>query len=544
VKKASEEGEILPGLVCSNLDFTGDLTEEQKDVQSALSEYGAAAGCSSRYTVKVLPNGLKVGIFGLSGLSSIEDSPTSGMKWINYIEEAKVITGELTPMCDLILCLSHCGTGSAEEGEDIELAKACPDIDVIVSAHSHSAYTEPVKVGATLIVSCGEYMDNLGVLKLRETEEGGYEVTDLRLDSLDEFVEKDSGIEELISGMKQDIDRDYLSAYRAFFTELDDYSYDGVIAHSSFDFISLSEMYATHDEYPLGDLIADSYLYEAKKQGINDIDVALVGLGTIRNSISEGDITLADAFEICSLGVGGDRSAGHPLVTSYITGAELSLLLQLDSSLGPMVSSIKMSYAGLRYSFNTERMLLDRVTEAYIMRDDGTMEEIEEGRLYKVVCNLYAANMLGMLNSLTKGTLKITPKDESGADIADFASRAMKTESGTEIKEWVAFADYLSSFQKNGDGISEIPLTYGSADGRKYKYAEGGVARVKNPGLTTVLAMVLSCLGVALLVFVSYKIWHSVKVRSDVRHRDRDKVDSTEVILEAQGQEKRHRDQH
>ena len=84
-------------------------------------------------------------------------------------------------------------------------------------------------------------------------------------------------------------------------------------------------MYATHGEYPFGNLIADSYIYEAKRNGIDDIDVALVGLGTVRNTFGKGDITTADAFEVCSLGVGSDGSAGHPIISAYITGKELKL---------------------------------------------------------------------------------------------------------------------------------------------------------------------------------------------------------------------------
>jgi len=544
LKKAEENGETLPGVVIGNLDFTGELTEEQKKVRASLEEYGDATGCPYTYTIREMENGIKVGIFGLSGLNSIEDSPTAGMKWTNYIEAAKVITAELEKSCDLILCLSHSGMSGRESGEDCELAKECPGIDVIVSGHSHSSFDTPVVVGTTRIVSAGEYMENLGVLSLTVKEDGSISELGYHLDALDETVEEDPSILSRIGEIRERIGEEYIDIYRDMFTELDEVEYDGVIAHCGFDFISLSEMYATHDEYPLGDLIADSYLYEARKQGIDDIDVCLVGLGTIRNSISAGDITLADAFEICSLGVGSDRSAGHPLLTGYVTGAELKLLLQLDSSLGPSVSSIKMSYAGLRYSFNTERVLLDRVTEAYLVSEDGTEEEIDEERRYKFCCNLYAANMLGMLNSLTKGVLKITPTDREGNVISDFSAVSLKTADGREIKEWVAFADYLSSFDKNDDGISEIPGSYSRKDGRKYKYSEGGAARLRNPGTTTVVLMIAVTIAFAGAILVLGKVYRKVSTSRRKRHRDRGKEDSTEVLQELEGQEKRHRDQH
>ena len=38
------------------------------------------------------------------------------------------------------------------------------------------------------------------------------------------------------------------------------YTFDEPICHSNFDMISLDEMYATHQEYTTGNMIADAYL--------------------------------------------------------------------------------------------------------------------------------------------------------------------------------------------------------------------------------------------------------------------------------------------
>ena len=115
---------------------------------------------------------------------------------------------------------------------------------------------------------------------------------------------------EKLEKYKEEISEGYLARFG--------YKYDQVIAHSNFDFMPLGDMYACHQEYPMGNLIADSYRYEANQNGIDDIDVYLVGLGTIRGSFSEGDIDVPTAFQMCSLGVGADGSAGHPLLSAYI----------------------------------------------------------------------------------------------------------------------------------------------------------------------------------------------------------------------------------
>ncbi len=488
----------LPPLLCANLDFSGDLSPEQQTVRSAMEEYNSLAGAEgTSYTVIEAENGMRLGLFGLSGESSIEDSPTSGMKWTDQAEAAKKAVSALSGRCDVIIALSHSGSDGNGQGEDAELAKAVPGIDMILSGHTHSVYTQPCMVGDTLIASAGCYLSAAGCVDVSVAPDGSVSFSGYRIIPLDDGVADDADIKALLEDYNSFIDGSYLAPYRL--------RADQLLAHCGFDFMSLDDMYASHQEYPLGNLIADSYLYEARKNGIDDIDVALVGLGTIRGSFTEGDISVSDAFEICSLGAGEDGSAGHPLLTAYITGRELKLLTELDASLGPMVSSIKMSYSGLEYSFNTKRMLLDRVTELHLVRADGSMEDIEDGRLYKVCCNMYAANMLGMLNGLTKGILSIVPKYADGSPVQDFYSCALSDLEGRELKEWFAFADYLSSFDKGEGELPEIPEMYKDAAGRKVKYAEGGLAIIAHPGAATLLAAGAALL-ILLLLTVSVKL--------------------------------------
>ena len=156
------------------------------------------------------------------------------------------------------------------------------------------------------------------------------------------------------------------------------YTADEPICWSDFDTISLQEMYETHQEYTTGDMIADAYLYEARLQGIEDIDVALVALGSIRDSVRAGNLTARDAFRMCS---SGEDGSGDVLVCGYITGRELKWLTELDASLGPSVPAVKMSYSGLNYRFNTKRILLDRVTSVGLSRGGGMLELIEDGML-------------------------------------------------------------------------------------------------------------------------------------------------------------------
>jgi 2',3'-cyclic-nucleotide 2'-phosphodiesterase (5'-nucleotidase family) len=60
-----------------------------------------------------------------------------------------------------LILLSHLGLP-----EDEALARACPEIAVIVGGHTHTLLTEPQRIGETLIVQAGQYGQYLGRLNL------------------------------------------------------------------------------------------------------------------------------------------------------------------------------------------------------------------------------------------------------------------------------------------------------------------------------------------------------------------------------------------
>ncbi len=55
--------------------------------------------------------------------------------------------------------------------------------------------------------------------------------------------------------------------------------------------------------------------------------------------------------------------------------------------------------------------------------------------------------------------------------------------------EWMALADYWTSFRNGDSGLPEIPLMYSAPQNRKVKYEEGGFARIENPGTVTLAAI-------------------------------------------------------
>ena len=121
---------------------------------------------------------------------------------------------------DFIICLSHSGTGGRGKGEDYELARRVDGIDVILSGHTHTTLDEPLRVGDTLIVSCGEYTANLGVLTVEWKPNGEKTVADYRLLPVDETVAEDPDMAAMAAAFQPLVEEQYLSQFGVGFDEV------------------------------------------------------------------------------------------------------------------------------------------------------------------------------------------------------------------------------------------------------------------------------------------------------------------------------------
>lgn len=239
----------------------------------------------------------------------------------------------------------------------------------------------------------------------------------------------------------------------------------------------MDEFAETLEEDPLGSIIADSYVYAVQKaegEQYEKVYVTISPSGAIRDTFQQGAITVSDAFNVSSLGIGADRIPGYPLVSVYLTGKEIKTAAEIDASISPIMTSAQLYPSGLRWTYNPNRMLLNKVTDVEFVTnvpytEGKETEEIEEDRLYRVVAGLYSAQMLGAIEDSSMGLLKITPKDKDGQVIKDFEQHIIHDRNGAEVKEWYALASYLESFEPNEEGVSEIPSYYEEAEGRKQR---------------------------------------------------------------------------
>ncbi|HOW06527.1 MAG TPA: bifunctional UDP-sugar hydrolase/5'-nucleotidase [Flexilinea sp.] len=455
---AKASNDPLPMIVQSNINWEASQGEYTEMLHKSMENYGV-----KKYAI-IQAGDLKAAVFGLMGKEAASYAPTSGLIFDDIVESSKEIVNEIkkNENVDLIIALSHSGTNSdPKSSEDEILAKEVPEIDVIISGHSHTYMDNPILIGDTAVVSAGEYGRFVGNLKLSKKENNRWKVDQFTPIPVDESIEPDPDLQKTI-----DRYRESLNSYIQLFG-FD--SYNQIIARNPYPFDSVQALYKDPIDNPLGNLISDSYVYEIKKvEGENyiPVDVAIVPVGIIRSTLNQGDIHVRDAYEILSLGIGEDGISGYPLISVYLTGAELRMVAEIDASLSDLMSGTKLYWSGLYSEFNPHRMILNRVVDVKLIGEDGSLKDLDDKKLYRVVAGLYSGQMLGAVESMSKGLLQLKPKDKDGNPLEGFSSVIIKNQSGMEVKEWYAFADYLSSFEKT-DGISTIPAKYAKSEGRK-----------------------------------------------------------------------------
>ena len=485
---AKESGDPLPAIVQAN--YTQPLDHDSGyAVVQALENYPV-----TDYTV-IERDGLRVAVFGVLGEDADDCAPMSGMELEPIADAAKRVVAEIKEKedPDYIICLSHSGTDGTGRGEDYELAKAVDGIDVIISGHTHTTIETPIQVNGTLVVSCGEYTQNLGVLTVSKAE-GKTELVDYQLLPVDETVANDPAMTALARSFQWTVDETYLAGYG--------FTFDEVLCENPYDFTPISQFGAIQEEDALGNLIADSYVYavkEAEGENYVPVDFAVVASGVIRASLAKGDITVSDAFDVSSLGSGADGTPGYPLVGVYITGKELKDAFEVDASVTPLMSAAQLYGSGMKWSFNTHRMIFDKVTDCAQILPDGTEVPIQDDKLYRVVTGLYSGQMLGTVNGKSFGLLTITPRDEKGQPIENLEDYIIHGPGGTEVKEWYALASYLQS-------MGTVDSRYAAPEGRKtVSRSWNPIELVRSPGWITLAAMALAVLVVAIIILLVTK---------------------------------------
>ena len=517
LNSAKASGDVLPEMVVCNVDWDAMQAEGLNEGQQLIAD------SFSNYDVKdyvVLQKGdVRIAVLGVFGKDSLACAPTCELLFEDPVEAVKETVADIQENedVDMIVCVSHCGTWEDESrSEDDILAKSVPQLDLIISGHTHTELHEPIVHGNTYIVSCGEYTKRLGSIHMKQREDGRWDIIEYELVPMFTDVTADADTQAKVDAFMDMVDSEYLADFG--------YTSDQVLAENDVSFSALNDLYTEHTEHNLGDIISDAYVYAvehaADYNGV-PVDVAVVPSGTIRDTYLPGNITVENVFTSFSLGIGADGVPGYPLIDVYLTGAELKTAAEIDASVSDYMTTARLYCSGLNMTYNPNRMILNKVTDLYLEGADGERIEIEDDKLYRVVADLYSGQMLSAVTDMSHGILSIVPKYADGTPIEDFED-VIITENGKELKAWDAIARYMSSFSDtDGDGIGNVPEYYSGLHGRKVVSDSKNIGELlKHPSkyaYMIVAAVVVVILIVVLLVFLVVKLIKKLMQRKGSR---------------------------
>lgn len=467
----------IPAVLAANTSFPRN--------DSTLADLQALThkGVIRRYLV-IERGGLRFGIFGVLGKEAMIYTSGGATNFADPTETAREVVKTLreTEKVDIVIALSHGGIekgpdGRYAAGEDVQLAKDVPGIDVVISGHSHTELIEAIIVnGRTPVVQTGKESNNLGELVLA-LDGNKLTLMSYRLLPIDDSIMGDRAIAKDIEQLKQSV------SAAAFASR--GYSVDQPLA------IAPRDLPNTYTDIAAGTLLAN--LVTDSFRAATKADIGFTANGMMRAGLLRGKtgvVTVYDVFAVAPLGSGVvDPTPGSTLVTGYFTGQDLKNILEfllIDNAAHPGEYFPRAS--GIRFSYDLTRPKFDVVTAIELGDLDRGYKAIDisgkDERLYSLTCPLMLGPIIVAIPKYTKGKLPLVPKKKDGTPLTskvdaldlprensgyllpppgktDASSVATGTgkNAGLEIKEWQAIMDYLRSLPVKTKGrLPAIPV--------------------------------------------------------------------------------------
>ena len=262
------------------------------------------------YVVKTMPNGVRVGMFGLVTSETTQGEPKAGADGVVFYnvtstpsvyQIAQGIVDRLRNVegVDVVVMLSHLsldqGTGNPDLEDDTKIAQNVTGIDVIIGGHDHAARPMITDINGTRCVYAGAESRYVGLLDLDvDTTLGTVATTSYELRELTSATALDPAVETAIAG--------YLPQVEAMYPE----AYTDLVGRNTTFFESTLDA-----ESGLGNLTTDSY------RAATGADIAIDPTGTLRFDGFRGWWYPADSFRVKSIGF--DPAQGDVLSLTEVT---------------------------------------------------------------------------------------------------------------------------------------------------------------------------------------------------------------------------------
>ena len=293
--------------------------------------------------------GLDVAVVGMVSpeTPSITHRSARELRFDDPAETLTAVRAELPPETDLVIALTHDGVES-----DLELARAHPDLPLIVGGHSHSFLRTGLRQGETWIVQAGHKASCLGRVDLwLDSATGAVERSSARL--IDLYEEHDPA---LVAPELRERVAELVAMGEAAM---------GLVVGELVD--GGPEMGAFRS-LPLGNWMADSM------RRTTGADLGLHNRGGIRKRLQVGPLTRRDLFEVMPF--------DNTVVSLELTGAQVEAFLRANLD-GRRKTSLEVS------GMLVQLELADGVARFVRAWVDG--RPIDPERTYRLATNSFLA---------------------------------------------------------------------------------------------------------------------------------------------------------
>lgn len=244
-------------------------------------------------------NGLKVGVLGLTTPETAYKTHPDNISTLAFGSpaalgaQARELTAQLRKEgAQLVIALTHLGSAAQNSPNAQDIARAAPDLDLIIDGHGHSEVAGLFE-GEVLIVNSGAYFKNIGQVEVRRGNKGKF-VFDPKLVPAAEagLIPPDPALDALGATLEAEIEREL----------------NQVVATLPFA-LEGNEQVSRAFSTNLGRLIC------AALKRSTGAEVAIINSGSIRAGLPAGEITRKQLLQSLPF--------GNRAVTVRLSGAEL-----------------------------------------------------------------------------------------------------------------------------------------------------------------------------------------------------------------------------
>ena len=307
--------------------------------------------------VKILTNGLKVGIIGLSSLKTPTTTKPANVQELDFTDLVTETRQEIVLLekqgINFIVVVSHVGPGST-----VPLAQALNNkIDLIVDGHTHQSFFQTV--GTTQIVQTGDYTKFLRVSTFNFNATSGFienfQTNLINYDQLAPFETKaDPQISSLINDLKK----------------VEEAEFNQVVINDN-PYLLNGEAEILGNETNLGNLVTDAMFAAALKDSTKkDLAFAVTNSGGIRTSIQKGVVTKRDTYNVFPF--------GNSLVVLEASGKVVKEMLDYSVSKRNAGSFLQVS-ANLKMTQQADK------TWVYEIKTGDQFVALDLNKKYKIV---------------------------------------------------------------------------------------------------------------------------------------------------------------